>query len=66
MNFDILSPEAIPRSDMERLQDIKVVVCEARVPEESFWDEGKWIGEMFFAVVDGPMVYSDDRLAVRQ
>lgn len=51
---------------MERLQDIKVIVCKARVPEKPFWDEGEWIGEVLFAVVDSPMVYSDDRLVQRQ
>lgn len=48
---------------MEWLQDIKVVVCETRITQKSFWVVGEWIREVLFTVVYGPVVDCDDGLA---
>lgn len=47
---------------MEWLQGIEVVICKARIPEESFGDVGEGIGEVAFAVVNCPVMNSYDSL----
>lgn len=59
---NLLSTDAISRSQGKWLECIEVVGCVARIPHEAFGDKLVWVGEVSRGSKGGPVVDCDGGL----